>query len=56
MKGKNDAKTHEEYIARVEEKRRPDISRLHDLVSCLEISMCLSWNQRGSWPGATRQS
>ncbi|TNF76385.1 MAG: DUF1801 domain-containing protein [Acidobacteria bacterium] len=32
MKGKTDAKTHEQYIAEVEEKRRDDIQRLHDLV------------------------
>jgi uncharacterized protein YdhG (YjbR/CyaY superfamily) len=32
MKGKTDAKTHEQYIAEVEEKRRGDIQRLHDLV------------------------
>ena len=32
MKGKTDAKTHEEYIAGVEEKRREDVQRLHDLV------------------------
>ena len=32
MKGHSDAKTHEEYIAQVEEKRRDDIQRLHDLV------------------------
>ena len=32
MKGKTKAKTHEEYIAAVEEKRRADIQRLHELV------------------------
>ena len=32
MKGHSDAKTHEEYIAEVEEKRREDIQKLHDLV------------------------
>ncbi|MHC4473017.1 MAG: DUF1801 domain-containing protein [Planctomycetota bacterium] len=32
MKGKTSAKTHEEYIAGVEERRRDDIQRLHDLV------------------------
>jgi len=32
MKGHSDAKTHEEYIAQVEEKRRDDIQKLHDLV------------------------
>jgi uncharacterized protein YdhG (YjbR/CyaY superfamily) len=32
MHGTLDAKTHEEYIAQVEEKRREDIQRLHDLV------------------------
>jgi len=32
MKGRTNAKTHEEYIAAVEEKRRPDIRRLHELV------------------------
>jgi hypothetical protein len=32
MKGHSDAKTHEEYIAEVEEKRRDDIQKLHDLV------------------------
>lgn len=32
MKGKSKAKTHAEYIAAVEEKRRPDIQRLHDLI------------------------
>ena len=32
MKGKTDAKTHEEYIEQVEEKRRPDIRRLDELV------------------------
>ena len=32
MKGKTNAKTHEEYIAAVEEKRRDDVRRLHELV------------------------
>ena len=32
MKGKTDAKTHRQYIAEVEKKRRQDIQRLHDLV------------------------
>lgn len=32
MHGKSNAATHEEYIAEVEDKRRPDIQRLHDLV------------------------
>ena len=32
MQGKSKAKTHEEYIAEVGDKRRPDIQRLHDLV------------------------
>ena len=32
MKGHSDAKTHEEYIAQVEERRREDIQKLHDLV------------------------
>jgi len=32
MYGNSDAATHEEYIAQVEEKRRSDIQRLHDLV------------------------
>jgi len=32
MKGKTDAKSPAEYIARVEEKRRPDVQRLHELV------------------------
>ena len=32
MKGKTDATTHEEYIAQVEEGRRADIQRLHDLI------------------------
>lgn len=32
MQGKSDAKTHEQYIAEVDEKRRGDIQRLHDLV------------------------
>jgi len=32
MKGKTNAKTHEEYIASVEDKRRADIQCLHDLV------------------------
>ncbi len=32
MHGTSTAKTHEEYIAQVEEKRRGDIRRLHDLV------------------------
>lgn len=32
MKGKTNAKTHEEYIASVEDKRRDDIQRLHDLI------------------------
>ena len=32
MKGHSDAKTYEQYIAEVEEKRREDIQRLHDLV------------------------
>ena len=32
MHGKSDAKTPEEYITRVDEKRRRDIQRLHDLI------------------------
>lgn len=32
MKGKTDEKTHAEYIADVEEKRREDIQALHDMV------------------------
>ena len=32
MKGKTNAKTHAEYIAAVEDKRRHDIQALHDLV------------------------
>jgi uncharacterized protein YdhG (YjbR/CyaY superfamily) len=32
MKGKTDAKTHEEYIAGMEETRRDDIQTLHDMV------------------------
>ena len=32
MKGKSNAKTHEAYIAAVEEKRRDDIQRLHDMI------------------------
>ena len=32
MKGKTNAKTHEQYIAEVEEKRRADIQTLHDMV------------------------
>ena len=32
MKGHSEAKTPEEYIALVEEKRRDDIQKLHDLV------------------------
>ena len=32
MKGQTNAKTHEEYIAAVEEKRRDDIQKLHDLI------------------------
>jgi uncharacterized protein YdhG (YjbR/CyaY superfamily) len=32
MYGKSDAKTPAEYIAEVDEKRRDDIQRLHDLV------------------------
>lgn len=32
MKGQTNAATHEEYISEVEERRRPDIQRLHDLV------------------------
>ena len=32
MKGHSDAKSPEEYIAQVEEKRRDDIQKLHDLV------------------------
>lgn len=36
MKGKTDATSPAEYIARVEEKRRPDIQRLHELV--LEVA------------------
>lgn len=32
MHGHSDAKTPEEYIAQVEEKRREDIQKLHDLV------------------------
>ncbi len=32
MHGKSTAKTHEEYIAEVEDARRDDIQRLHDLV------------------------
>ena len=32
MKGKTHAKTHEEYIASVEDSRRDDIQQLHDLI------------------------
>ncbi len=32
MYGKSKARTHEEYIAAVEEARRADVRRLHDLV------------------------
>jgi uncharacterized protein YdhG (YjbR/CyaY superfamily) len=32
MKGKTHAKTHEEYIAAVEDARRDDIRRLHELI------------------------
>jgi uncharacterized protein YdhG (YjbR/CyaY superfamily) len=32
MQGKSGATTHEQYIAEVDEKRRGDIQRLHDLV------------------------
>jgi len=32
MKGQTNAKTHEQYIAEVEEKRRADIQTLHDMV------------------------
>lgn len=32
MRGQSKAKTHEEYIAEVEDKRREDIQALHDLV------------------------
>lgn len=32
MYGNSDAKTHEEYIAEVEEKRRDDIQQFHDLI------------------------
>jgi uncharacterized protein YdhG (YjbR/CyaY superfamily) len=32
MKGKTNAKTHDQYIAEVEEKRRADIQVLHDMV------------------------
>jgi hypothetical protein len=32
MKGKTNAKTHDQYIAEVEEKRRADVQALHDLV------------------------
>ncbi|MEX1309136.1 MAG: DUF1801 domain-containing protein [Candidatus Sulfomarinibacteraceae bacterium] len=32
MKGKTHAKTHEEYIGAVEDTRRDDIRRLHDLI------------------------
>jgi uncharacterized protein YdhG (YjbR/CyaY superfamily) len=32
MKGKTNAKTHDQYIAEVEEKRRADIQALHDMV------------------------
>jgi len=32
MHGSSTAKTPEEYIAEIEDKRRPDIQRLHDLV------------------------
>lgn len=32
MQGKSQAKTPEEYIAEVDDKRRPDIQRLHDLI------------------------
>ena len=32
MQGITDAKTHEQYIAEVDEKRRNDIQQLHDLV------------------------
>ena len=32
MQGSSNAKTHQEYIAQVEDKRRPDIQQLHDLI------------------------
>jgi len=32
MKGRSGASTHDEYIAGVEEKRRPDVRRLHEIV------------------------
>ena len=32
MHGHSDVKTHREYIAAVDEKRRDDIQRLHDLI------------------------
>jgi uncharacterized protein YdhG (YjbR/CyaY superfamily) len=32
MKGKTNAKTHDQYIAEVEEKRRADVQALHDMV------------------------
>jgi uncharacterized protein YdhG (YjbR/CyaY superfamily) len=32
MHGTSEVKTHEEYIAAVDEKRRPDMQRLHDLI------------------------
>ena len=32
MYGSSDVETHEEYIAGVEESRRADIKRLHDLI------------------------
>ena len=32
MHGKSKATTHEQYIAEVEERRRPDLQRLHELV------------------------
>ena len=32
MRGRSGATTHAEYIAQVDDKRRPDIQRLHDLV------------------------
>jgi len=47
MKGTSKAATHEEYIAAVDEKRRPDIQALHEMVREeapeLEPTMDFGW-------------
>jgi len=49
MHGSPDAKAHEEYIARVEEIRRDDIQRLHDLVRQVAPEQLIRDTAAASW-------